>query len=210
MAEWKVINLPAIAEENDPLGREFGEAPGPRFTHSKSSNEPRSRSATSRSAPSTRDAPARAAPRSSARRTTTTPGRSISPDAGPASAQTRPRQRRPPPTTALRSPGASGTAVDKRKLYIREVLREQVQIPQFVNDLRALQARHDQCPAAVEGAGIGKAVVQTSRPSTRRFESPRARPLATSSSGRRASRRHGTTAAFSFRSRPTAKIRRRG
>ena len=66
-------------------------------------------------------------------------------------------------------------AEDVRKLYITEVLREQVQVPQFVSDLRALQSRSDDASAAVEGAGIGKTVVQTLQavdPHIRVHESP--------------------------------------
>lgn len=56
-----------------------------------------------------------------------------------------------------------GRAPETRTLYIREVYREQVLVPTFVNDLRAFQRRNDNCDAAVESDGVGKPVIQTLR-----------------------------------------------
>ncbi|TAL29001.1 MAG: hypothetical protein EPN98_21400 [Phenylobacterium sp.] len=62
-----------------------------------------------------------------------------------------------------------------RTAYILEGYREQVTVPMFVADLRAFQDRHHDAEANVEGAGPGKAVVQTLKdvdPGIRCKESP--------------------------------------
>lgn len=52
---------------------------------------------------------------------------------------------------------------DDRKLYVTNVYHHQVQVPVFVADLRQFIADNDGAAAAVEGAGIGKTVVQSLR-----------------------------------------------
>ena len=54
-----------------------------------------------------------------------------------------------------------GAAEDTRILYLTDVYHEQVTVPQFCDDLRGFQERNDGAMAAVEGPGPGRAVMDT-------------------------------------------------
>lgn len=67
-----------------------------------------------------------------------------------------------------------GRDKDTRITYITEAYKEQMTVPQFARDLRAFQARNHGAMAAVEGAGIGKGTYQAIKdvdPKARIFES---------------------------------------
>lgn len=51
-------------------------------------------------------------------------------------------------------------AADKRVMYVTAGYKDQVSVPQFARDLRAFQAKNHGAEAAVEGSGIGKATYQ--------------------------------------------------
>lgn len=163
MGGWTVINLPAIAEDNDPLGRQLGEALWPERYPLRKLERIRKQigefsfASLYQGRPRPRGAKVFGPARYYDPATVDFNGCRTGIGADPAASEK---------TSADYSAAVAGRfmgVADTRKLYIREVLREQVAIPQFVSDLRAFQARHDQSPAAVEGAGVGKAVVQTLR-----------------------------------------------
>jgi predicted phage terminase large subunit-like protein len=165
MPDFEVVNLPALAEENDPLGRAFGDAlwPNrglPEFTREGLERTRRTLGAYTFDAlyqgrPRPRGAKVFGPPHyyDPSRKDFTGTRRGIGAD--------------PAATDSTASDYSAAIAgrfegrEDTKTLYITEVYRHQVQVPQFVNDLRAMQARNDQTEAVVEGAGIGKAVIST-------------------------------------------------
>jgi predicted phage terminase large subunit-like protein len=173
--DWEIVNLPALAEENDPLGREFGEALWPERYPVRKLEKIRkilgefSFAALYQGRPRPRGAKVFGEPHYYDPATTDFSECRAGIGADPAASEK---------TSADYSAAVAGRfrgSDEKKVLYIREVYRHQVQVPQFVNDLRAMQDRNDNCSAAVEGAGIGKAVVQTLKavdPNLRVKESP--------------------------------------
>jgi predicted phage terminase large subunit-like protein len=163
MPEFEIVNLPALAEEDDPLGREFGAALWPSqydadylgklrktvgaFTFdSLYQGRPRPRGAMVFGMAHYYDP-----------KLVDFTGCKVGIGADPAASEK---------TSADYSAAIAGRftgSEEDRKLYITEVYRQQVQVPQFVSDLRAMQSRNDDCSAAVEGAGIGKPVISVLR-----------------------------------------------
>lgn len=161
MGGWTFLNLPAIAEEDDPLGRQPGEALWPeRYSLRKLGRIRRqigefSFASLFQGRPRPRGAKVFGPAHYYDPGLVDFTGCRSGIGADPAASEK---------TSADYSAAVAGRfkgAGDAKILYIREVLREQVSVPQFVSDLRAFQARNDSADAAVEGAGIGKAVVQT-------------------------------------------------
>jgi predicted phage terminase large subunit-like protein len=174
--DWELINLPALAEEADPMGRPFGEALWPeRYPRAYLEKLRKTLGAFSFDAlyqgrPRPRGAKVFGPAHYYDPATTDMEGCESIIGADPAASER---------TTADYSAAVAmrlmGRDPSTRKAYIREVYREQVTVPQFCNDLRAFQARHDEAEAAVEGPGPGKAVVQTLKavdPHIRVKESP--------------------------------------
>jgi predicted phage terminase large subunit-like protein len=176
MDDWKVINLPAVAEEDDALGRAQGDALWPEvhpleeLARTQKQIGEFSFSALYQGRPRPRGAKVFGPAHYYDPAAMNWKGCRAGIGADPAASEK---------TSADYSVAVAGRFMGKAAgemlLYVREVVREQVQIPRFVSDLRALQERHDSAPAAVEGAGIGKAVVQTLKavdPHIRVTESP--------------------------------------
>jgi predicted phage terminase large subunit-like protein len=157
---WLVINLPAIAEEQDPIGRAPNELLWPErrdlqlaIRESKASNaftfaalyqgRPRPRGGTVFAAPHYYD-PA----------STNFEGCRFVLAADPAASTKTSADFSAAVVLSVR-----GDGID-RKAYVRKVYREQVSIPQFAQDLLALQAAYGQTAINVEAVGGFKAIPQ--------------------------------------------------
>lgn len=160
--EWEYINLPALAEEDDPLGRAPGEALWPeRFsaeyllserTHnefvfqSMYQGQPRSKYSRLFYGP----------PRYYDPRTTNFKGCTILIGADPAASEKTSADFSAAVVLVLRPP------FDKPTVYLREVWRGQVTVPRFAVQLLAMQRRHG-CPAYVESVAGFAGVPQLMR-----------------------------------------------
>lgn len=175
--EFTYLNLPALAEEDDPIGRAHGDPLWPeRFSAAFLARQRKTLGAFSFDAlyqgrPRPRGAKVFGPAHYYDPKLVDFTGCEAVVAADPA-ASTK--------TTANYSAGGAfmvrnGYDPASRVMYVREVIRQQTTIPQFVKDLRALQARTHDAPAAVEATGVGKAVPQVLRdvdPNIRLTEMP--------------------------------------
>ncbi len=184
---WEVLNLPAIAEKNDPLGREEGEALWPESYPLRCDNPSKCTHALHLESQKAAVGEyvfaalyqGRPRPRG---HTLFGPAHYYDPQqvnwegcrshigADPAASE-----RTSADYSAAVAARFRGRDPDTAIMYIREVYNEQVSVPTFCLELRAFQARNDSADAGVEGAGIGKAVVQVIRsvdPNARVHEVP--------------------------------------
>lgn len=161
--DFEILNIPALAEDDDPLGRAYGEALWPDF-YSREYLETLRRTmgaygfdALYQGRPRPKGAKVFGAPHYYDPAATSFAGCRVGIGADPAATDD---------TSNDFSAAVAGRfmgSADQRKLYITDVYHHQVQIPQFVTDLRAFMEKNDGSAAAVEGAGIGKSVVQMLR-----------------------------------------------
>jgi predicted phage terminase large subunit-like protein len=165
--DWVIINIPALAEENDPLGREVG-APlwperGGRFSKEglekrRSKNlfvflalyqgRPRPKGGKVFVGPAHYYDPA----------TLDVEGMTIVSAADPAATANTSSD-----FCVAISAWVSGFNTEDCKIYIREVFREQLEVPEFASQLVAFQYRHGGAPINVEAVGAFKAIPQLMR-----------------------------------------------
>lgn len=160
---WEVINLPAMAEEHDPLGRMVGEALWPeRYDTAELADirkiigefsfaslyqgRPRPRGATVFGPPTYYD-PAKV----------NLTGCTMSIGADTATSEKTTADYSAGVALALRGRGADQIA------YVREVIRKQATIPAFARELAALQQRHGHAPMHIESFGFARATPQILR-----------------------------------------------
>lgn len=159
---WEIINLPALAEENDPLGRELGEPLWPEARPLEMLLEQKKLDAFNFDAlyqgrPRPRGAKVFQEPHYYPAHAFDATGCRIILFADPAASK-----RTTANHSAVLALYVKGYGVEMRG-WVREVYREQQTIPQFVRDLRAFQLRHGSAVVNVEAVAGFKAVPQMLR-----------------------------------------------
>lgn len=161
--DFEIINLPALAEENDILGREVGEPlwpdrglPG--FTkeglEKRQRRNPWAFAALYQGRPRPRGDTIFGAPHYFDPATTDFEGCRFVLAADPAASTKTSADFSAAVVLSVRGTGM------ERKAYVRKVYREQVQIPQFAQDLLALQADYGETAINIEAVGGFKAIPQ--------------------------------------------------
>lgn len=164
MGGWEIVNVPAVAEDSDPLGRQPGEALWPERFSAARLEKTRvqigdySFAALYQGRPRPRGAVVFGPARHFDPVTETFRGCSVVIAADPAASEKTTGDWSTIVALYVRARGPGDVTV-----FVREVYRRQVQIPQFVADLRAFQARHSFAEVHVEAVAGFKAVPQMLR-----------------------------------------------
>ena len=160
---WTVINLPALAEENDILGRQPGEALWPDMYSAQKLEAIREArgifvfAALYQGAPRPRGGALFGEPHYYDPATTSFEGCTISISADPAASEKTSADWSAAVVLSVRGQG------DDRVGYVRHVYRKQVPIPTFVADLKSLQQTWGNAGVKVESVGGFKAIPQMLR-----------------------------------------------
>ncbi len=161
--EWKIISLPAIANDNDPLGRQKGEALWPEMYPIEKLEEIRTEigeynfAALFQGEPRPRGGTVFGEPRYYDPETTSFEGTTIVIAADPAASEKTSADYSAAVVLSIRGTGK------ERVGYVRYVYRKQVQIPAFVADLISIQQTWGNAPIHVESVGGFKAIPQMLR-----------------------------------------------
>ena len=164
--EYRYINLPAIAEADDPLGRAPGEYLWPdRRDLTENIDGSRAANAFTFAAMYQGRLRPRGGTACSASRTISTPPRRLIGEGWRIDPGCRPRPRRSvrQQTTAPRSSWRSREPARRRSGTSCTSIAKQVPIPQFVNDLLGLQQRFGETAINIESVGAFKAIPQMLR-----------------------------------------------
>lgn len=161
--EYKVINFPALAEENDPLGRTEGEALWPDLYPKEFLEKKRADAyafaALYQGRPRPRGKNIFGPAHYFDRKTTDLNGCVAIVGADPAASEKTSADWSVAVALAVRR----GRTIDDHQVYVLGVYRAQVSVPQFARDLRAFQVNHWNAPVAVESVGGFKSVPQILR-----------------------------------------------